>query len=212
MVKPGQNLLALDLMRIKRDLETHPPIASVAVERILPDTLRLFISERQPVAQTIALSPRRGGGLDRVPYEFDGDGFVMRPLDPAWRMTPAPTNETLPMLTGVPPVELQPGRQVELSQIRAALRLQRRQRDGVGTGIVVQAAIPLRVQSAAFVNRRRRQVGTTGDGASETRLRDGKCECHKKQGSLQMYTPGNGRETVLTMDPRRQGVKGDVAK
>ena len=123
MVKPGENLLALDLMRIKRDLELQPPIAFVAVERILPGTLRLFITERQPVAQTIALLPRKGGGLVHIVYNFDQDGFVMKPLDPAWRMTPAPTNETLPCLTSVPLVELQPGRQVELSQIRAALHL-----------------------------------------------------------------------------------------
>jgi cell division septal protein FtsQ len=123
MVKPGENLLALDLMRVKRDLELQPPIAFVAVERILPGTLRLFITERQPVAQTIALQPRRGGGVSHVIYDFDPDGYVLQPPDPAWRMTPAPTNETLPLLTGVPLVELQPGRQVELSQIRAALRL-----------------------------------------------------------------------------------------
>jgi hypothetical protein len=110
-------------MRVKRDLEMQPPIAFVAVERILPGTLRLFITERQPVAQTIALQPLRGGGIDHVVYNFDQDGFVMKPLDPAWRTTPAPTNETLPCLTGVPLVELQPGRQVELPQIRSALRL-----------------------------------------------------------------------------------------
>jgi cell division septal protein FtsQ len=123
MVRTGGNLLALDLMRVKRDLELQPAIESVAVERALPDTLRLFITERLPVAQTIALQPRAGGGLSQVVYEFDAEGFVLQPLDPAWRMTPAPTNETLPLLTGVPLVELQPGRQVELSQIRAALRL-----------------------------------------------------------------------------------------
>jgi cell division septal protein FtsQ len=123
MVKPGQNLLALDLLRVKRDLEMQPPIASVAVERILPGTLRLFITERQPVAQTTVLLPRRGGGVIHAVYDFDEDGYVMQPLDPAWRLTPAPTNEVLPSLTGVPLVELQPGRQVELSQTRAALGL-----------------------------------------------------------------------------------------
>src|SRR5690606_28114587 len=33
MVKPGQNLLALDLMRVKRDLELVPLIQSATVER-----------------------------------------------------------------------------------------------------------------------------------------------------------------------------------
>jgi cell division septal protein FtsQ len=122
MVRPGENLLALDLLRVKSELEAQPPIAFVAVERILPGTLRLFITERQPVAQTIAMLPMRGGGIDREVYDFDQDGFVMKPLDPAWRMTPAPTNEALPYLTNVPLIALS-GRQVELPQIRAALRL-----------------------------------------------------------------------------------------
>jgi cell division septal protein FtsQ len=123
MIKTGENLLALDLMRVKRDLESQPPVEFVAVERVLPCTLRLFITERQPVAQTILLQARRAGGFTQVAYDFDENGFVLQPLNPAWRLTPAPTNSTLPVLLGVPLVELQPGRQVELSQIRAALRL-----------------------------------------------------------------------------------------
>lgn len=123
MVRPGENLLALDLMRVKRDLELQPPVESAAVERVLPCTLRLYVSERQPIAQTLAAQPRRGGGFSQVVYDFDEEGYVLPPLDPAWRLTPAPTNASLPFLTGVPLVELQPGRQVELSQIRAALRL-----------------------------------------------------------------------------------------
>ncbi len=40
MVQTGQNLMALDLMRVKRDLELQPPIQFVAVERVLPRTLQ----------------------------------------------------------------------------------------------------------------------------------------------------------------------------
>ena len=107
MVKLGQNLLSLDLLRVKRDLEAQPPIESVAVERVLPNTLRLFITERQPVAQTLAQQARRDGGVATVVYDFDENGYVMQPLDPAWRQTPAPTNAALPVLLGVPLVELQ---------------------------------------------------------------------------------------------------------
>src|SRR6185369_3766387 len=35
-VKPGENLLALDLARVKRDLELVPLISSVSIERVLP--------------------------------------------------------------------------------------------------------------------------------------------------------------------------------
>jgi len=50
-VKFEDNLLGLDLTRVKRDLELVPLIDSVAVERILPHTLRIRVSEREPIAQ-----------------------------------------------------------------------------------------------------------------------------------------------------------------
>ena len=37
-----------------------------AVERVLPGTLRISVTERQPVAQAITLQPRRGGGFKAV--------------------------------------------------------------------------------------------------------------------------------------------------
>ena len=40
MVHTGQNLMALDLTRVQRDLEVQPPIQFAAVERVLPHTLR----------------------------------------------------------------------------------------------------------------------------------------------------------------------------
>ena len=123
MVRPGQNLLSLDLMRVKRDLEMHSPIAGVSVERMLPGTLRIRVTERQPVAQAFTLQPRRGGGFDAVPHDFDETGVVMQPLDPAWRLTPVPSNTLLPTLTGVPPQDLNPGHQAESPQVLAALRL-----------------------------------------------------------------------------------------
>jgi len=123
MVRPGRNLLSLDLMRIKRDLEMYSPIASVSVERVLPGTLRIIVAERQPMAQAITLQPRRGGGFNALTNDFDETGVVMQPLDAAWRLTPAPTNALLPTLTGVPPKDLNPGHAAESPQVLAALRL-----------------------------------------------------------------------------------------
>jgi len=123
MVKRGQNLFALDLMRVKRDLEMRPVVEFVAVERILPHTLKISVNEREPLAQTKVLEPRKSGGLQPVAYDFDQAGYVMRPLDAVWRTLPMPTNETLPELTGINSSEVQPGRQVESPQIRAALDL-----------------------------------------------------------------------------------------
>jgi len=121
--KPGENLMALDLMRVKRDLETQPPIQFVAVERVLPHTLKLTVNEREPVAQTIVTQVQTGGASNQAVYDFDHDGYVMRPLDPRWRTAPPSADERLPILEGVPAAEPQAGKQVTSPQIRAALAL-----------------------------------------------------------------------------------------
>jgi cell division septal protein FtsQ len=124
-VKIGENLMALDLMRVKRDLEIQPPVQFVAVERHLPHLLRITVNERDPVAQTIVTRVGPHGTTEPAAvYDFDEDGYVMRPIDPAWRVTPLPpADERLPILTGVPAGEPHPGRQVVSPQIRAALAL-----------------------------------------------------------------------------------------
>jgi cell division septal protein FtsQ len=123
MVKTGENLMALDLMLVKRDLELQPPIEFVAVERILPRTLKLSISEREPIAQTIVTIGRPGGGLTQAIYDFDQDGYTMKPLDPRWRTAPPPANERLPILVGVQAGDVQLGRPADSPQIQGALKL-----------------------------------------------------------------------------------------
>jgi cell division septal protein FtsQ len=123
MVRTGQNLLALDLTRVQRDLEMQPPIQFAAVERVLPHTLRLVINERQPVAQAIITMARPDGSLEQGVYDFDEDGCTMQPLDPSWRTSPPPAGERLPILLNVPAAEVQLGRQTESPQIRGALQL-----------------------------------------------------------------------------------------
>jgi cell division septal protein FtsQ len=122
-VRLGENLMALDLMRVKRALESQPPIQFGAVERVLPRTLKITVNEREPVAQTIVTLVRPGGTTDQAVYDFDEDGYVMKPLDPRWRTAFPPASERLPILLGVPPAEPQPGQQVTSPQIRAALAL-----------------------------------------------------------------------------------------
>jgi cell division protein FtsQ len=123
MVKKGQNLMALDLMNVKRDLELQPPIEFVAVERVLPDTLKLNVSEREPIAQTIVTFGRPGGAVAQAVYDFDQNGYTMKPLDPRWRTAPPPADERLPILAGVQGGDVQLGKPVDSPQIQAALRL-----------------------------------------------------------------------------------------
>ena len=123
-VKPNENLLALDLARVKRDLEMIPLIHSVSVERIMPHSLRISVTEREPIAQVNIAEPRPNGGVGVAVYHLSEEGFVMLPLDPRQRATPAsqPT-ESLPVIAGINLSELQPGRRLTASQVRAALHL-----------------------------------------------------------------------------------------
>jgi cell division septal protein FtsQ len=122
-VRVGENLMALDLSTIKRDLELVALIQSAAVERVLPDTLRIRVTERVPVAQVSVARPYAGSYTNDI-HLLDATGFVMVP--PTRMMVADPTAlqmDWLPVLVGVNPVDLKLGRQVESTQVRAALRL-----------------------------------------------------------------------------------------
>ncbi|MCX6921679.1 MAG: FtsQ-type POTRA domain-containing protein, partial [Verrucomicrobia bacterium] len=123
-VKPEENLLALDLMRVKRDLEMIPLVKTVSVERILPRTLRIRITEREPVAQVSEPRPRSAGGIELSVYHLDAEGWVMLPLDPRARATPLNQSpDSLPEIRGINPNALQPGRRLVVPQLQAALQL-----------------------------------------------------------------------------------------
>jgi cell division septal protein FtsQ len=122
-VKLGDNLFTLDLGRIRRDLELASVIQSVAVERVLPQTLRIHVQEREPVAQIITTVVNRGENPQSVVYLLDGEGHVMLPLQPRQRAIPPTAAEQYPVISGACATELTPGKAVDSPQIRAALRL-----------------------------------------------------------------------------------------
>jgi cell division protein FtsQ len=123
-VKPGANLVGLDLAVVKRNLELQPPIESVSVERVLPRTLKIRVTERTPIAQ---VNVPRADGADGVAvsvFQFDANGVVMWPLDPRLCVVPlAQANSDLPVITGMNAFQLQLGRRVELPAVQAALQL-----------------------------------------------------------------------------------------
>lgn len=123
-VHVGNNLMALDLNRIQRDLEFLPWIRSAAVERVRPHMLRIRVIEREPIAQTSLFEPGGpDGAMQNVVFYFDADGYVMLPLEAHRLEAAASSFDRLPVLTGVAGTELLPGRAVESKQIQAALRL-----------------------------------------------------------------------------------------
>lgn len=123
-VRVGENLMSLDLSLIKRDLELVPLIQSAAVERVLPDTLRIRVTERVPVAQVAVARPDASGRYTTVIHLLDATGFVMLPPDRTMVADPTALQmDWLPELRGVNDVDLKLGRQVESAQVRSALRL-----------------------------------------------------------------------------------------
>jgi cell division septal protein FtsQ len=120
-VRPGENLFALELARVKRDLQFVPMIATVAVERVLPSTLRIRVTEREPVVQITVPRANANGTLQATVFHLDAEGVVMLPLDPRQRVQPlfAP-DESLPVLFGLSQLDAQ---QLNTPVVRAALRL-----------------------------------------------------------------------------------------
>lgn len=122
-VKPEDNLMALDLGRVKRDLELIPLVQSVSVERVLPHTLRIRVIEREPCAQINVPRPRSNGGIEIATLQIDAEGYVLVPAEARQRSTPAPPPGDLPLLAGINANELQPGRRLTMPQVQAVLQL-----------------------------------------------------------------------------------------
>jgi POTRA domain, FtsQ-type len=123
-VRRGQNLLALDLGRVKRDLELVSVIKQASVERILPHTLRIVVSERDPIAQINFARPGPRGGLVSSTLYVDDAGYIMLPVRPQERAVPlAQPPDPLPLLTGLDFNSLQVGHPLEGPQAQAALNL-----------------------------------------------------------------------------------------
>lgn len=123
-VKLGDNLIALDLSAVKRNLEMVSTIGSVSVERVLPRTLKINVTERDPVAQVNIPQAGPAGGITVTVFQLDADGYVLQPLDPRLCMIPlAQVSDRLPVISGLNLYQLQPGHRVESQEVLAALEL-----------------------------------------------------------------------------------------
>lgn len=122
-VRPGENLLSIDLDRIKRDLELIPQVEEAAVERVIPGTLRIQVRERQPLARVRGVDSR-DGRLVPAMYFLDGHAKVMPPLA-AGRPDLHTAFQSLPVLTGLGSGSLRVGDDLPGPTVRAALDLVR---------------------------------------------------------------------------------------
>lgn len=139
-VRESDNLLALDLRRIKRNLELVPMIRSASVERLMPRTLRIRVVERKPVARAFALKPMADReGYEMVAYLVDAEGMVMAMPDNRIASKPEGFSwDKLPALIGVQGRDLQPGNTARNESLLAALDLIETHRDA---GMVAESDI-----------------------------------------------------------------------
>ena len=117
-------MIGLDLAGVKRNLELVSTIDKVSIERILPRTLKIRVTERRPVAQVNLLRTLPSGEVKVEVFQLNVEGFVMEPLDLHMSVAPvAQLSHPLPGITGLNVCELQPGHQLESPQALAALQL-----------------------------------------------------------------------------------------
>lgn len=122
-VRLNQNLFAVDPARVRRDLELVPVIESASVERVLPDRLAIYVTEREPIARYLPPQTDPAEGQAQIVYQLDRHGYLMLPLESQQRSVPAPAHDLLPQLIGLPPSDVRLGRPAESPQVHAALRL-----------------------------------------------------------------------------------------
>ena len=96
----------------------------VSVERVLPCTLKVRVTERDPVAQVNLPTRGASGGIAVAVLQLDANGYVMEPLDPRLCVIPlSQMSVQLPVVMGLNVYQLQPGHRVESAQAQAALQL-----------------------------------------------------------------------------------------
>ncbi len=69
----SERYLSLDAAEIERRLEAYPLVRDAVVQKVFPDTLRLAVTGRKPLALAIGRSGDRA-----VPVVFDEQGLVFR--------------------------------------------------------------------------------------------------------------------------------------
>lgn len=106
-IEQGINLFKIDLDSIRNNLQSVPLIESVRIQRQLPDTLSVQVTERIATAQI-------QGKRRSPPFLIDRHGVVM----PTTR-----SGQSLPMIEGVKLDDLRPGEQVSDASIQYVLEI-----------------------------------------------------------------------------------------
>jgi cell division protein FtsQ len=114
----GKSMLHLDLSAAQASAASFPLVQSVRIERRWPQTVRVLVSERQPVAYWQV-------GQDR--YPVDPEGVVLGEVAPP---------EGAPVITDLSnPVRLIPGDRVDRDAVSLARQLSTRVPGTLGAGV-----------------------------------------------------------------------------
>lgn len=77
-VQQGDNLIEMDLERVKQRLELLSVVQSVSLQRLPPGTLRIRVTPRIPVAEIRSARKLRQGGLELTKFYVDDEGVVLQ--------------------------------------------------------------------------------------------------------------------------------------
>lgn len=106
-IEKDVNIFAVDLDRIRSELENVPLVKNVEIRRSLPDTLAVRVNERAPLARVSAVR-------SAYPMMVDREGMLLGPARHA---------RALPTLTGLRLKELKMGRMLQGRLARDALEV-----------------------------------------------------------------------------------------
>ncbi len=130
-VAVGQNLFAVDLDQVRYRLEQNPWIARAEVDAHRPDTIRISVREREPVAQIVQWrhSEAEHRSWPETNY-VDHAGFILPPLR-ADNLRPGATANFshLTRLSGLDPYIVTSGHPLNHPRLPAALELIRAYED-----------------------------------------------------------------------------------
>lgn len=124
-IRVGENLIALDLNRVRQGLELNPWIERADVEGKRPDTVRVSVRERDPVAQVVVWRLDRTDGRAWPETNYvDPHGWVLPPMRPEWLKPGIDADFShLTRLVGLDNAEIIPGQNLRVPGLREALSL-----------------------------------------------------------------------------------------
>ncbi|HEY5751640.1 MAG TPA: FtsQ-type POTRA domain-containing protein [Chthoniobacterales bacterium] len=116
-LRTGVNIFSVKLPVARQALLDIPQVEDAEIQRLLPDTLKITIRERQPVARLIADRAQIDTLTPAQTLMLDASGIVLK------SRANLPEYTRLPVITGYPTDGLRLGKPVEAAEVMSALTL-----------------------------------------------------------------------------------------